>query len=96
MKPQSAAKTFKNAMSEISPRNARREGALGNLAVATVILRIALAAGLLSAVADRFGLWGHAGSSGVAWGNFDAFLSYTAKLNPWCPPGLVPVLGWRA
>ncbi len=40
----------------------------------------ALAAGFLSAVADRFGLWGPTGTPGVAWGGFDPFLVYTRKL----------------
>ncbi len=65
-------------------------------AVAALILRITLAAGLLSAVADRFGLWGAAGTGSVAWGNFASFLVYTAKLNPWCPASLIPVVGWSA
>jgi uncharacterized membrane protein YphA (DoxX/SURF4 family) len=51
---------------------------------------------LLSAVADRFGLWGHRGTPQVAWGTFRNFLAYTKTLNPWCPPSLVPVLGWSA
>lgn len=57
-------------------------------------LRLALGAGFLSAVADRFGLWGPPGADGVAWGSFDAFLEYTALLNPWAPGSLVPLLGW--
>ena len=44
-------------------------------------LRIALAAGFLSAVADRFGLWGPPGTPGVAWGNWSEFLDYVAALN---------------
>jgi hypothetical protein len=59
-----------------------------------VLLRIALGVGLLSAVADRFGLWGAPGQPSVAWGNFNNFLVYTAKLNPWCPAALIPALGW--
>lgn len=59
-------------------------------------LRLALGTGFLSAVADRFGLWGAPGSPSVAWGNFHDFLLYTAKLNPWCPAPLLPALGWTA
>ncbi len=33
-------------------------------------LRIALAAGFLSAAADRVGLWGAPGTPGVAWGEW--------------------------
>lgn len=63
-------------------------------AVAVPFARIALGVGFLSAVADRFGLWGRAGAPGVAWGDFGAFLDYTSVLNPWLPAGLVPVVGW--
>ena len=57
-------------------------------------LRVALGVTFLSAVADRFGLWGPPGSAGVAWGEFDSFLAYTASLVPGLPPGGVPLLGW--
>lgn len=43
--------------------------------------RLALGAGFLSAVADRFGLWGPYGTQGVAWGDFDHFLVYTHHLT---------------
>lgn len=56
-------------------------------------LRIALAAGFLSAVADRFGLWGKPGSPGVSWGNWANFLSYTAKLNWFLPHSLIQPVG---
>jgi len=63
---------------------------------ASVFLRIALAVAFLSAVADRFGLWGNPGDPGVAWGDFAAFTNYTAFLNPWAPEGFVPFLAWTA
>ena len=63
-------------------------------ALAAVFVRLALAAGFLSAVADRFGLWGPAGTPGVAWGGFDSFLAYTGKLLWYLPAGLVPAAGW--
>lgn len=56
--------------------------------------RIALGLGFLSAVADRFGLWGPVGAPNVAWGDFGHFLEYTARLNPYLPEALVPALGW--
>ena len=59
-------------------------------------LRIALAAGFLSAVADRFGFWGAPGTPGVAWGDWSKFLAYTEKLNWFAPAGLIPVLGLLA
>ena len=65
-------------------------------AVAAIFLRFALAAGFLSAVADRFGLWGPPGTPGVAWGGFDPFLAYTDKLLWFLPAGLVPAAGWAS
>src|SRR5689334_17930898 len=47
--------------------------------IAVWLLRVALAFSFLSAVADRFGLWGQFGS-GVAWGDFERFTAYTAQL----------------
>lgn len=63
---------------------------------ASVYLRLALGTAFLSAVADRFGIWGGPGAHLVAWGNFHNFLVYTAKLNPWFPAGWIPAVGWIA
>jgi hypothetical protein len=60
------------------------------------LLRVALAAGFLSAVADRFGLWGPPGSPGVAWGDLTQFNAYVAKLNWFIPEGLIPAVGWAS
>jgi uncharacterized membrane protein YphA (DoxX/SURF4 family) len=54
--------------------------------------RLAIAAGFLSAVADRFGLWGPAGSARVAWGNWKNFVAYTAVLNFFLPRWSAPLL----
>ena len=59
-------------------------------------LRLALATAFLSAVADRFGLWGAPGTAGVAWGNWNTFLAYVAILNRFAPESLIPILGWVA
>ena len=64
--------------------------------LASVGLRFALAFSFLSAVADRFGLWGAPGAANVAWGNFGEFLKYTGVLLPFVPTGVVPVFGWAA
>lgn len=53
-------------------------------------LRIALSATLLSAVADRFGLWSEDLS---AWGNWENFIAYTQTLNPWIPESLINLVG---
>ena len=56
-------------------------------------LRLALAAGFLSAVGDRFGLWGAPGAAGVAWGDWAHFLAYTQKLNWFLPHILIAPVG---
>jgi uncharacterized membrane protein YphA (DoxX/SURF4 family) len=62
--------------------------------VLSTFARVALGAGFLSAVADRFGLWGAAGARHVAWGDFAHFLTYTQTVNPWLPARWIPALGW--
>jgi uncharacterized membrane protein YphA (DoxX/SURF4 family) len=64
--------------------------------LAAVFLRLALAAGFLSAVADRFGLWGPPGTPGVGWGGFASFIDYTGQLLWFLPATLVPAAGWAA
>jgi thiosulfate dehydrogenase [quinone] large subunit len=61
---------------------------------ASIFARVTLGAGFLSAVADRFGLWGAAGARHVAWGDFAHFLEYTRTLNPWLAARWIPALGW--
>jgi thiosulfate dehydrogenase [quinone] large subunit len=61
-----------------------------------VLLRLALGVSFLSAVGDRFGIWGPPGARNIAWGSFARFTQYAAQLNPWAPPALVPVLAWTA
>ncbi len=59
-------------------------------------LRLTLAAGFLSAVADRFGLWGPPGASNVAWGDWQSFVEYVAILNWFAPEPVIPALAWAA
>jgi hypothetical protein len=74
-----------------------RVGRFGALkGAATVYARLALGSAFLSAVADRFGLWGAAGARNVAWGDFGRFLAYTAKIAPFVPHAVVPLVGWIA
>ena len=58
--------------------------------------RVALASAFLSAVADRFGLWGAPGTAGVAWGDIANYEEYVGVLNAFAPIPLVSVLGWIA
>jgi putative oxidoreductase len=54
--------------------------------------RVALGAAFLSAVADRFGLWGKYGG----WGNFATFTQYTAQVNSFMPAFIIPFLARAA
>ena len=58
----------------------------------TLYVRFALGAAFLSAVADRFGLWGKYGG----WGNFANFIKYTAQVNSFMPASTIPFLAWAA
>src|SRR5713226_3690291 len=58
----------------------------------TLFARLAIAVGFLSSVADRFGLWGPAGSAKVAWGTWNNFVAYTAVLNFFLPHWSAPIL----
>src|SRR5690625_2084738 len=51
-----------------------------------LFLRLSLAAGFLSAVADRLGFWSDEYS---AWGNLGDFVEYTGVLLPWFPVSMV-------
>jgi len=62
----------------------------------SVFLRYALGLAFLSAVADRFGLWGPFGQPNVSWGNFSRFLEYTHTINWYVPAGMIPALGIMA
>lgn len=55
----------------------------------SVFVRLALGFSFLSAVADRFGLWGIHGKRNVAWGNFDRFVEYTGRLNWFVPAAMI-------
>jgi hypothetical protein len=61
--------------------------------IASWVARIALAAGFLSAVADRFGVWGAHGTTSVTWGDWQHYLVDVATLNGFAPKSLVGLLG---
>jgi uncharacterized membrane protein YphA (DoxX/SURF4 family) len=62
----------------------------------SVFLRLALGISFLSAVADRFGMWGVYGQPNVSWGNYARFVDYTAKLNWFLPVAMIPALAMIA
>ena len=60
---------------------------------AGLVLRVVLGITMLSAVADRFGLWGAPGAPGVAWGNWENFITYTQTLNSFANKSVAGILG---
>lgn len=58
-----------------------------------ILLRFALGTAFLSAIADRFGLYGPHGTPGVSWGDWFHFLQFVAYLNWFVPRALIPALG---
>ena len=61
--------------------------------LALLYARLTLGIGFLSGIADRFGWWR---GRNVGYGNFDGFLSYTAKVNSFMPAFSIPFLAWAA
>ncbi len=57
-----------------------------NQGIATLFLRVTLAAGFLSAVASRLGLWGKHSSG------WNSFVSYTAQVNSFAPKSMAPTI----
>jgi hypothetical protein len=55
-------------------------------------LRGVLGLPILSAVADRSGLWEPPGATSVSWGDWSHFVAYTAKVNSFLPEAVVPAL----
>jgi uncharacterized membrane protein YphA (DoxX/SURF4 family) len=66
----------------------------------TVIVRLfarfALGASFLSAVADRFGIWGPFGAKNVSWGDFPHFVRYTGAVTFLLPSTLALPFAWTA
>ncbi|MBC9929404.1 MauE/DoxX family redox-associated membrane protein [Chitinophaga qingshengii] len=54
--------------------------------IAALLLRLSLGSGFLSAVASRLGLWG---SHSSGW---NSFLQYTAQVNSFASPRLIPAI----
>jgi uncharacterized membrane protein YphA (DoxX/SURF4 family) len=58
--------------------------------------RLAIGASFLSAVADRFGLWGPYGAKHVSWGDFAHFVEYTGAVTSLFPSSLTVSFAWAA
>ena len=61
--------------------------------LALLYARLTLGIGFLSGIADRFGWWR---GRNVGYGNFNGFISYTAKVNSFMPASSIPFLAWAA
>ena len=58
--------------------------------------RLSLGLAFLSAVADRFGVWGTRGTKSVVWGDWTHFAHYTSVLTSALPVWTTPWLAWIA
>ena len=58
-----------------------------------IALRFCLSTAFLSAIGDRFGLWGGYGAKNVSWGDWAHFLQFVAQLNAFLPKALIPTVG---
>jgi hypothetical protein len=63
--------------------------------IVRVFARFALGASFLSAVADRFGLWGPHGAKNVSWGDFAHFVEYTGAVTSLFPSSLLLIAGFK-
>jgi uncharacterized membrane protein YphA (DoxX/SURF4 family) len=73
---------------------ASARGAGRILKTAEIYARVALGAAFLSAIADRFGLWGASGKPNVAWGDFAHFTQYVGLVNSFLPARVIPAVAW--
>ena len=64
--------------------------------IVRLFARFALGASFLSAVADRFGLWGPYGAKNVSWGGFAHFVEYTGAVMSLFPSSLTVSFAWAA
>src|SRR5215813_7914287 len=64
--------------------------------IVRLFARFALGASFLSAVTDRFGLWGPYGAKNVSWGNFAHFVEYTGKVTSLFPSSSTVSFAWAA
>jgi len=64
--------------------------------IVRLFARFALGASFLSAVADRFGLWGPYGAKNVFWGDFAHFVEYTGAVTSLFPSSFAMSFAWAA
>jgi putative oxidoreductase len=61
--------------------------------IGRIILRLFLSAAFLSAIADRFGVYGPHGAAGVSWGDWSNFLEFVGVLIKIAPHAFLPAIG---
>lgn len=86
------SQTLATASEALKANGTKRVGTAGWERLGILYVRVALASAFLSAVADRFGLWGKYGG----WGNFQNFTRYVAQVNSFMPGFTIPFLAWAA
>lgn len=64
--------------------------------IVRLFARVALGASFLTAVADRFGLWGPYGAKNVSWGDFAHFVKYTGEVMSFFPSSWTVSFAWAA
>lgn len=64
--------------------------------IVRLFARFALGASFLSAVGDRFGLWGPYGAKSVSWGTFARFVDYTGIVTSLFPSSLTLSFAWAS
>jgi uncharacterized membrane protein YphA (DoxX/SURF4 family) len=64
--------------------------------IVRIFARLTLGASFLSAVADRFGVWGPYGATSVSWGDFAHFVEYTGAVTSPFPSTLTVPFAWAA
>lgn len=64
--------------------------------IARLFARLALGTAFLSAVLDRFGVWGPHGAKNASWGDFAHFVKYTGEVMSLFPSSLTVPFAWAA
>jgi len=64
--------------------------------IVCLLARFALGASFISAVADRFGLWGPYGAKNISVGDFAHFVNYTGTVMSVFPSSLTMSFAWAA
>src|SRR5215470_13951906 len=73
-----------------------REPSKAATEIVRLFARFALGLSFLSAVADRFGVWGPFGAKNVSWGTFARFVEYTGAVTSLFPSSWTLSFAWAA